>query len=114
GGEPPGGRPCDRRMGRLVPGASGGLAVHEERMLLPEPGPGHLDALVVGLVQVLVVGRHRRGGGAEPSLCPGVPPVRGKRGVTWSILGLNRSRRSPFPPSRWLRGTARSIPRFGT
>ena len=64
----------------FVPRAFARLAVHEERMLLPEPGTGHLDALVVGLVQVLVVGRHRRVGDTEPFLCHGVPPVRGKPG----------------------------------
>jgi len=61
----------DRRMRGLVPRALARLAVDEQRMLLAQPRPGDLDALVVALVEVLVVGRHRRVGDAEPFLCHG-------------------------------------------
>ena len=47
------------------------LPVHVERVALPQPGPGHLDASLVGLVQLLVVGRHGRVGDAEALLCHG-------------------------------------------
>src|SRR5207342_3905983 len=106
-------RAVDRRMGSLVPRALARLAVHEQRVLLPEPGPGDLDALLVGLVEVLVVGRHRRVGDAEPFLCHGMPPVREKRRVTWSIWVSIVAAGAGFPQVGGLRGTARSIPRFG-
>src|SRR4030067_311317 len=57
------------------------LAVHVQRVLQTEPRVRHLDALVVELVQLLVVGGHGGVGDPESLLCHGSPPV-GKTRVT--------------------------------
>src|SRR5207302_1824912 len=59
--------PVDGRALLVVALALSGLPVHVEGMLLAEPRPGCLDALLVRLVELWIVRRHR--GVRDPNLC---------------------------------------------